>query len=157
MIQAVEARASGSELRSVLCEFTVSLTVSVGWAKQAPVFTAVGLFLAQLAGILDHSASHWSFLFIDYWIIRVLPLCNKQHLMLKCSHKFYSWEFSSYTQREYSSGQSVQMDALKYSWLWAVISSYSFLARNLDWMHIEPYIKIGNLKPLRGWWSVNHL
>lgn len=32
----------------------------------------------------------------------------------------------------------------------AVASFSSFLARNLDWMYIELYIKIGNLKPLGG-------
>lgn len=139
-------------LRTELCPMWIHRKPqdNVDWVKQAPVIIAVGFFLAELAGILDHSASHWSFLFIDYWIIRALPLRNKQHLMLKCSHKFPSWEFLNYAQWEYSSGQSVQMDALKYSWLWAVVSFSSFLARNLDWMYIELYIKIGNLKPLGG-------
>lgn len=106
-------------LRTELCPMWIQrkLRDSVGWVKQAPVIIAVGFFLAKLAGILDQSASHWSFLFIGYWIIRALPLRNKQHLMLKCSHKFPSWEFLNYARREYSSGQSVQMDALKCSWL----------------------------------------
>lgn len=61
-------------LRTELCPMWIHCEPqdSVDWVKQAPVTIDVGFFLAELAGILDHSASHWSFLFIDYWIIRAL-------------------------------------------------------------------------------------
>ena len=59
VIQAIKAAASGSELSCVLCELIQrKLRDSVGWVKQAPVIVAVGFFLAELAGILDQSASH---------------------------------------------------------------------------------------------------